>query len=157
MLNTRRHLHILAIAAIVLACAFTQSWLLRHELVDCLPYKIMSISNRYQMVSQLAFWCGPIAAVAFVFTNYLLKENSSLSWVVSLGATLLCPIVFIIIFRVLTPTPAPNIEAPDFGTDAAWSQFLEAIKFNAVAGFICSGVLIGIAKSTFKRFRSLSA
>lgn len=73
---SRRHLLLFAIGAIVLACAFAQSWLLHRELVDCLPYKIMSISDRFRVVAQIAFWCGPLTAVGVVASNALLAEQS---------------------------------------------------------------------------------
>lgn len=154
---SRRHLLLFAIGAIVLACAFAQSWLLHHELVDCLPCKIMSISDRYRVAAQVAFWRGPLAAVGVVAANALLAEQSLRTWLISLGATVACPLVFIIIYRLLTPTPTPNLQAPDFGSDAAWSQFLRAIGFSSVAGLICSGVSIGLVKRAFKRFWSRSA
>ena len=154
---SRRHLLLFAIGVIVLACAFAQSWLLHHELVDCLPYKIMTISDRSRVVAQIAFRCGPLVAVGVVASNALLKERSLRTWLISLGATVACPLVFIITYRLLTPTPTPNLQAPDFGIDAAWSQFLRAIGFSSVAGLICSGVSIGLVKRAFKRFWSRSA
>jgi hypothetical protein len=145
------------VSLIVLTCAITQSWILHHELVDCLPFKVMSLSQRYGLVANIAKWIGPITAVAAALFLSFIPSRIKCTAAISIAAALVCPFVFTLSFRLLTPTPGPNLQAPDFSTQVAWLSFLQQAFLASAAGLICSGPLVGLSIFLTPRWASPSA
>jgi hypothetical protein len=129
------------IVGIVLACALVQGWILQHELMDCLPFKEMRWAS-YRAVATVAMVFGPIAAVVIAIA--LTKMASLVRQPIShtLAAGFISPLVFLLIYRLMTPVPGSNPDAPDFSTQAAWDSFAYHALIVVTAGLVVAGILL---------------
>ncbi len=102
-------------------------------------------------------WIGPIATVSTGLYLSFIQSKIKSSAAITVASALVCPLVFVLAFRLLTPTPALNLKAPDLSTQAAWLSFVQQAFLTAVAGLICSGPLVGLSIFLSPRLASPSA
>ena len=138
----------------VLLCALVQGWIMRHALIDCLPFKEMM--DGYAIAS-IAMIIGPLASV--IISIVLIKIDSlvRLSIAQTLVAGFICPFIFLVIYRLMTPAPELDFEAPDFSAQAAWASFSSYGLFVMVAGLICTSILLSLMMSLYTKSASARA
>jgi hypothetical protein len=138
---SKRHAKWIAIG-IAASCTIIQALILWHELAECLPFKAMGSENRYQQIAYIAIVLGPILSISFLI--YMLRLHTSLVKIFALSASssLVCPAVFITVYRLISPLPIESIYTADFSTQAAWNSFIEQAYFTILAGLLCTSVLL---------------
>lgn len=145
MANPQRFFENISTVGVAIICSLIQTWLLRHQLVDCLPFKV--IDSSYATVGDIASWCGPICAVLLSLLIFKTMTGNANRWLVALAPSVVCPAVFMILYRLTTPTPEQSPFGPDLSTDEAWLTFHGWTQFTLVAGIVCTAALIGSIKA----------
>lgn len=77
--------------------AIGQAFMLRHELVDCYPYKMMSFppSDFYKSIGNFGVFIAPVVATGGGLLFGRLKF-----WLASIIPVVLCPILFSIVYKL---------------------------------------------------------
>jgi len=119
---------------------------LRHELIDCLPFKEMLPGSRSRAIVAVGMIIGLLAAAAAAIV--LTKITSPVRFAIAqtLAAGFICPLVFLLIYRFLTPVPEPNPIAPDFSTQIAWTSLAPHALRVVAAGLVCTGGILVSAR-----------
>ena len=76
--------------------ACDQAYLLHHELVDCLPYKIMD-ADFYRSIAKVGVFSAPLVAVIVGFLLGLKRF-----WLATIAPVVLCPLLFAAIFKTFS-------------------------------------------------------
>lgn len=129
--------------------SFGQAYLLYHELVDCLPYKVVD-ADFYQSIARVGIWLAPMIAV-IVGALFVRKRF----WLSLILPVLLTPVMFAGIYKTFNVMYGFNtVSAPDafgdFTTAKAAEQFfpycLSLSLTGLIIGTICSILLSFIMK-----------
>ncbi len=119
--------------------AWGQAVLLRHELADCLPYKMMANPSAefYAGIGWLGFVTSPIVAMVAIWR----LSKFQVSYVPAV-ACVVCPTVFLFLFmagRLIGNVDMANIQ--NFDRTRPGAVFLEFVK--SASRLLTSGVFIG--------------
>jgi hypothetical protein len=125
----------------VIVCALFQGWILRHQLINCLPFKEMGLAS-YQAVATVAIVIGPLVSAVTAIALTKIASLIRLSIAHTLTAGFICPVAFLLIYRLMTPVPGLNPDAPDFSTQAAWTSFACRALLVMTTGLVCTGSLL---------------
>ena len=134
--------------------AIGQAILIRHELVDCLPYKIAN-PELYAYIANVGFFVAP--AVAIISAILLVSEKRF--WTTAIPV-LLCPLVFLLVFDYFTWVN-PNYDQNAMSTQGDFGivkSSLEFVRFafklaveGAIIGLISGGVTFTAKKFIFSK------
>lgn len=133
--------------------AFGEAILIRHELVDCYPYKVSRYSNLYDQIANTGFFLIPIVAIGI--TLFFVSEKRF--WTTAMPA-FLCPLIFLLLFEYFTWTnPAYGEDVrngiKDFSSVEANRQFVTYIfqlsLKGLVTGLLCGGFIFALQKVIF--------
>lgn len=94
--NTKNRILFFTAIIIGIIGAIGQSSLLRHELVNTYPYKIMD-AEFYTSIANFGIWFAPIAAVISGFFFGLKKF-----WLAAVTPVVFCPLLFSVVFKVFS-------------------------------------------------------
>ena len=120
--------------------AFGQAYLLYHQLVDCLPYKVVA-AEFYQSIARTGVWLAPLIAV-LVAAIFVRKRF----WLSLVLPVILTPIMFAGIYKTsnvvngFSTTVDPDAFG-DFTTAKAAEQFFYYCLSLAAAGLVIGGFL----------------
>lgn len=118
--------------------AIGQAFLIRHELVDCLPYK-MANPELYEHIANVGFFVAP--AVAIISAMLLVSEKRF--WTAAIPV-LLCPLVFLLLFDYFTWV-TPNYGQSAMNTQGDFGIVKSSLEFVRFAFRLSTaGVIIGL-------------
>lgn len=117
-----------------------QSYLLYHELADCLPYKVVD-GEAYTSIATVGLWVAPLVAVSVgvLFVSFR-------SWLPLVLPVALSPLIFAILFTILSEAYGLNAsnainKGGDFTASKAAGQFFSYCFSLALIGTGIGGVL----------------
>lgn len=117
-----------------------QAYLLYHELANCLPYKMINFYF-YRSIANVGIWVAPVIAVVAGLLFGLKRI-----WLVVLLPVILCPLVFLVVFKLASLTQeriAPATEGTtDFHPETAAQTFYSYTFSLALTGLIVGAVCI---------------
>ena len=145
-----------SILAVVVACigAGGQGFLLRQDLVDCYPYKMLSYPSS-AFCSRFGNAAIPIMSLlVLVFGLYLLRRHVALApMVFCFGTPVLIAISFVLALRVWYPGPVPiglrNFDG--YTLEMVRNEFLRSSVCLALAGLIVGGIFSSVLKKPMRR------
>lgn len=128
-----------SIIALVLGAigACGQGYLLYHELVDCLPYKVMDVT--YESIARTGVWLAPLIAI-LVGTLFVRKRF----WLSLVLPVILSPLIFAAVYKIFSVVNGlvADLNAfGDFTTAMASRQFYSYCLSLIVTGFIIGAIL----------------
>ena len=130
--------------------AFGQAYLLYHELVNCLPYKVIG-SGLYQNIANVGVWVAPIVAILGGLLFGLKRF-----WLAAIVPVFSCPLLFAGFFKVASIVRERSVgveTGADFGdfTPAVaakdfYSYTISLAITGLIIGVICSFLLVWLSK-----------
>lgn len=157
MIQSVAKLHLILLIAIVVSSigVLGQTYLLHHEIVDCLPYKVLN-PELYQTIANIGVWIAPTIAV---ISGWLFGLKRL--WLAPVIPVVLCPLLFAGIYKIISVVSGSANAADQVANFDSLTQIPAAQRFfsysvslaiaGLVIGLICSLLLMFISKS-----RSLS-
>lgn len=121
--------------------ALGQAYLLYHELVNCLPYKVIGL-GLYQSIANVGVWTAPLLAV-IAGLLFGLKRF----WLAAIIPVFSCPLFFAGVFKAASIVRESSVGA-DFGdftptaaADGFYAYSISLTITGLVIGLICSFLL----------------
>ena len=130
--------------------AIGQAYLLYHELVNCLPYKVIG-SGLYQSIANIGIWVAPLVAIVGGLLFGLKRF-----WLATIVPVFSCPLLFAGVFKAASIVREWSVgveTGADFGdfnpTVAAqgfYSYTVSLVIVGLISGSICSFLLSWLSK-----------
>jgi hypothetical protein len=111
----------------------------------------------YQAVATVAIVVGPLVSVVTAMVSTKIASLVRLPIAHTLAAGFVCPLAFLLIYRLMTPVPGLNPDAPNFSTQAAWTSFACRALFVMTAGLVCTGIFLTLVIFLRQKVASPSA
>ncbi len=131
-----------------------QAYLLYHELVNCLPYKVIG-SGLYQSIANVGVWVAPLVAIIGGLLFGLKKF-----WLAAIVPVFSCPLLFAGVFKAASIVRVWSIGVEtvgDFGdftpavaAQGFYSYTVSLVIVGLVVGAICSFMLSWLSKKERK-------
>jgi hypothetical protein len=119
-----------------------QAYLLHHELVDCLPYKVI-YAGFYPNIAKIGVYFAPFIAIA---SGFLFGRKRF--WLATIIPVLSCPLLFAVVFKAASVIREWSVGVE---LDSGFGDFTSAVAaqkfYSYVVSLTITGLIIGVVCS----------